>query len=73
MKQQISLGEHMIRTQMFMQSLSDKMPEISNTITTLMKIKKQREMKQKWNPAEGIEDEESMQEFPDNPLEGGTY
>jgi len=28
--EKISIGEHMIRLQMFMQNLSDKMPEISN-------------------------------------------
>jgi hypothetical protein len=64
---EISLGEHMVRTQMFMQALSDKMPEIANTIQTLMKIKKLRKERLmaagKWNPqSEGIEDEASMNE-----------
>jgi len=51
----ISIGEHMIRLQMFMQNLSDKMPEISNTIHTIMEIKR----KSKLNMAQPIVKEEA--------------
>lgn len=68
MAEQISLGEHMIRTREFAQSLLDKMPEISNTIHTLIKIKKQR-MKHTWNPING-EGAESVEELNDETSAG---
>ena len=45
--EKISIGEHMIRTQMFLSRLSDMMPEIEKTVCTLIEIKKRRKLLKK--------------------------
>jgi hypothetical protein len=61
----ISIGEHMIRMQMFMGRLSDMMPQIKKTVFTIIEIKKLRKERLmsagKWG-GEGAESAEELNE-----------
>jgi len=57
----ISIGEHMIRTQMFLSRLSDMMPQIEKTVCTLIEIKKRRRLLKK-EPQEHEEQDSSITE-----------
>lgn len=48
--EKISIGEHMIRTQMFLSMLSDMMPEIEKTVTNILDNRRNRKFIKNFEP-----------------------
>ena len=55
--EKISIGEHMIRTQMFLSMLSDMMPEIEKTVTNILDNRRNRKFIKNFEPT--VKEEEN--------------